>query len=271
MISIAHGDDFLLQDPFKIKTLILNDIQKIVVTNIIMKKLIIRIHKIDPNNIKVIHLGVDIKSNIVRESVSELRKKYEIDLSDFIILTVSRFYPRKGFITILEAIKSIINVHPNLPIKYFIIGDGDEREKIENLISKMELERYVTLLGDVSDKTRNHYYQLSDLFILVPEIKKKSIEGFGIVYIEANYFDLPVIGSNSGGVKMAIEDGKSGYLIDPNDFKGLSEKILFLYHNKNIRQNLGKYGHKRVLEDFNWEKNTKKYLEILKKILKEYN
>ena len=93
LITIGHGDDFIVQNPSAIKTLILNNIQKIIVTNRIMKNLLIKIHKVNSEKVKIIHLGVDIENSLVRESNLELRNEFGIQKNDFIIFTVSRFYP----------------------------------------------------------------------------------------------------------------------------------------------------------------------------------
>jgi len=270
MVTIAHGDDFLIKYPLNIKTFILQNIQKIIVTNKIMKKFITRIHNVSTNNVKIIHLGVNINDSIVEESIPELRNKFGINKEEFIILTVSRFYPRKGFETILRAIRLILDENRNIPIKYFIIGGGEEQKKIELLISQLNLEKIVTLLGEVDDSLKNKYFKLSDLFILVPELKKNSIEGFGIVYIEANYFKLPVIGSRSGGVKIAVEDQKTGFLIKPNDEVSLKERIMHLYNDEQLRCKFGEYGHKRVVDFFNWEKNSLIYRNVLKNTFNEF-
>lgn len=270
MVTIAHGDDFLVRYPLEIKTFILQNIQKIIVTNKIMKFFMMKIHNINPSKIKIIHLGVDINSSKITESKSELRDKFRIKKEDFIILTVSRFYPRKGFETILKSLRLILDENPNVPLKYFIIGGGEEQNNIEVLISRLKLEKFVTLLGTVDDSIKNQFFKLSDLFILVPEIKKNSIEGFGIVYIEANYFKLPVIGSRSGGVKIAVEDGKTGFLITPKDELSLKDKILYLFNNKDIRQDFGEKGHNRVLELFDWNKNVLTYRDVLKTTFEDF-
>jgi len=271
LITIAHGDDFLIRYPLKLKEFIIQDIQKIVVTNEIMKKLFLKIYKTNPNNVRVIHLGVNLENSEVKESIQELRKKHQISPNEFIILSVSRFYPRKGFETVLKAVKLIINEYHNIPIRYLIIGSGEEEKKIRNIIKTLNLDNNVELLGSLDEKLKNEYYKLSNVFVLVPEVKKDSIEGFGIVYIEANYFKLPVIGSRSGGVRIAVENGKSGFLIDPNNVEELKEKILFLYNNKNVCANFGDYGHNRVIKQFNWKDNALKYRELLKTTIREFN
>lgn len=270
LVTIAHGDDFLRRYPYKINEIILQNIQRTVVTNKFMRRLFLKVHNINPNKVKVIHLGVNIEDSIVKESIIDLREKFNIHPNDFVILTVSRFYPRKGFDTILKSIKLIIDENLNIPIQYIIIGSGEDENRIKQLISDLSIKSYVKLLGSVDEKVKNQYYKLSDVFILVPEVKKSSIEGFGIVYIEANFFKKPVIGTRSGGVRIAIEDGKSGFLIEPKDIESLKDKIVLLYRNKQLRKDLGQFGHERVKESFNWTKNTLIYQNVLKNVVKEY-
>jgi len=270
LITIAHGDDFLRRYPFKIKEHIFQNIQRTVVTNKFMRRIFLKVYNIDPNKVKVIHLGVDIENSEVKESIIELREKFKISQDEFIILTISRFYPRKGFDTVLKSVRLILDEYPNIPLRYFIIGSGEDEPKIKKMISDLKLNNCVELLGYLEDSFKNQYYKLSDVFILVPEIRKSSIEGFGIVYIEANYFKLPVIGSRSGGVRIAIENGKSGFLIEPKNERSLKEKIILLYKNKQLRKDLGQYGHERVVESFNWMKNAVIYKNLLKNVIKDF-
>ena len=129
-----------------------------------MKRLILKVHNIDPIKVKIIHYGVDIENSKVIESISELRSKYQISHDDFILLTVSRLYPRKGFETVLKAIKLIIEENPKIPIKYLIMGSGEEEQNIKKKIKELKLENYVKLLGRIDGYPKNQYYKLSDLF-----------------------------------------------------------------------------------------------------------
>ena len=270
IVTIAHGDDFLKRYPFKIKNYLFQNIQKTIVTNKFMKNLFLKIYNLNSNKVNVIHLGVDIEDSEIHESALELRRNFNISPDDFIILSISRFYPRKGIDTVLKALKLIRDENINIPIKYYIIGSGEDEPRIKKVISDLNLRDKVKLLGFIEESLKNKYYKLSDLFILVPEHRKNSIEGFGIVYIEANFFKLPVIGTRSGGVVIAIEDGKSGFLIPPKDEKSLKEKILLLYENKQLCKYLGQYGHERVVKSFNWTKNAIVYRDVLKNAIREF-
>ena len=269
LATIAHGDDFILQFPLKINNSIFQHIETIIVTNRIMKRLFKKIHNIDDSKINIINLGIDENKLELKETKLELRNNLNISPKSFIILTVSRLYPRKGFQTVLESLRLIINTKKDIPIKYIIIGSGEELNAIKVSISNLNLENYVELLGTVDDNVRNKYYKLSDLFVLIPEVKEESIEGFGIVYLEANYFKIPVIGSSTGGVRVAILNEKNGLLVSPGDVNDLKEKILFLYDNEKTRKEMGEFGFKRTLESFNWKNNILIYQKLLKRLIKK--
>lgn len=264
---IAHGDDFLIDYPLNVDSIIFQKIDKIIVTNKIMKHLLINIHKVSQEKVKIIHLGVDITESKISKTKKQLREKHHISQESFLILTVSRFYPRKGFQTVIRALNLLKEENPEILIKYYIIGTGEEKSKIEKLVKKLNLKDRVSFLGFVSERLKNEFYKMADLFVLVPEVKKGSIEGFGIVYLEANFFKVPVIGSYSGGVKIAVKDGKTGFLIKPNNEKKLKEKMVFLYQHEKLRKELGELGHKRVLKKFDWDKNAIKYRKLLNKLV----
>ena len=270
LVTLAHGEDFIRRYPYNINTTIFQNIEKIIVSNMIMKKLFLKVHNVREEKVKIVYRGVNIEKVNIEDSKAELRKKLNINHDDFIILTVSRIHPRKGINTVINAIKAIEKENIDIPIKYYIIGKGTEFERLKELVQKLKLENFVIFLGEINDEIRNQYYKLSDLFILIPEIRKDSIEGFGIVFIEANYFKLPVIGTKSGGVKMAIDNGKTGFLINSGDYESLKEKIMLLYNNNQLREQLGENGYNRVLEYFDWKKIAIIYQNILKKTIHQF-
>ena len=114
---------------------------------------------------------------------------------------------------------------------------------------------------------KKKYLKASDVFIMPSIAIKKSIEGFGIVFLEANFYKLPVIGTISGGITEAIENYKSGLLIKQNDLYGLIDAIIYLYENEEERKRMGEYGYNRVLNNYNWELLIDKYIQLFKEII----
>ena len=137
------------------------------------------------------------------------------------------------------------------------------------LAKKLNLEKELKFLGNCDLKTRNKFYKMSDLFLMPSITKKNEIEGFGIVFLEANYFKVPVIGTKTGGIIEAIIDGKTGFLINQNSLSDLIEKILFLLDNEKIRKDFGENGYKRVVEEFQWKNIVKDYIAFFEDLLSE--
>src|SRR3989344_2432501 len=144
------------------------------------------------------------------------------------------------------------------------------KRKGQDLVIKslINLKKIVNFNGEVNKKELNRIYSNCNIFVLPTKfIKPNDIEGFGIVFIEANSFSKPVIGGKTGGVIEAIENGKSGFLINPNSKKELINKIILLYKNRKILNKIGKYGRKRVIHKFYRKKNMK-FVEFLKDVYK---
>lgn len=153
-------------------------------------------------------------------------KEIRVDFDCNIIFSVGRLVERKGFQFVIEAIAMIKKQYPQ--IKYYIAGDGPYKNKLKELITKFQLEKNVFLLGRVSDEEKNDYMKKCGVLIMPSyDVKEeRTVEGFGIVFIEANQYGKYVIGNKSGGIEDAIIDGVTGVLIDCLDVKNVSDVIV---------------------------------------------
>lgn len=267
IISMAHGLDFLINSYFSLKHFYFKNIDKFIVSSNWIKRLLIKIQKVDENRIIIIHRGLNLKEYDIKESKSQLRTQLNISESTFVILSVGRHISRKNFGLIIKAIKQLKEKDPLMNIKYYSIGSGPLTSELKNLTKKLKLEDSIAFLGQCDATLRNKLYKLSDVFIMPSVTEKKNIEGFGIVFLEANYYKIPVIGSYSGGIIEAIVNGKTGLLIRPNDLNDLVDKISFLYKNKEERKILGENGYRRVIAEFNWDNIIDDYIEAFKSTL----
>ena len=268
IITIAYGLDFLKNNKYSFKSHYFRNTDKTILITHKTKEIIKEMHNIDEERLEVINVGVDINSLEVRETKTELQKEFGINKDEFVILSVGRHVPRKNFQLVLRALNELnrLNFRFKFRIKYYLIGDGEQTDDLKQLTIDLNLEKQVVFLGSCNINTRNKYYKIANLFIMPSITTKKDIEGFGIVFLEANYFKVPVIGTATGGMVEAIVDGKTGFLIEQNDIRDLVGKILFLYHNKPIRKKMGEKGHNRVMKDFKWENIIKKYIQLIKKL-----
>ncbi|MFX0032328.1 MAG: glycosyltransferase family 4 protein [Candidatus Hodarchaeota archaeon] len=267
IVTIAHGNDFLIRSPLSLKTFYFKNIDKVIVTNRRMKEIIKKMHHLKDKNLSIINLGINPQELLVEKSKEELRTELKVANDKFIILSVGRHNPRKRFDLVIEAINNIRNSHPNLNLKYLLIGEGEKTEYLKKLTRTLNLEKYIEFLGPCDNERRNKFYKLSDLFIMPSSTKKTNIEGFGIVFLEANYFKLPVIGTKAGGISEAIIDEKTGFLIKPDDLNELISKIMLFYNNPQKRIDMGEYGYNRVIKKFVWNKIIQDYLQLFKELI----
>ena len=127
------------------------------------------------------------------------------------------------------------------------------RQSLENLVAELALQKHVRFLGFVPDATLIDWYNAADIFIMPSRLgtgTDRGVEGFGIVYLEANACNTPVIGGRSGGVPDAVEDGLSGLLVDPQSPQDIADAIAKLLADPAYGRRLGEQGRSRVLKRF---------------------
>ena len=197
--------------------------------------------------------------NFPNTNINILKQEYA---GHKILLSVGRLVERKGHDIVIKSLPFLIQ--QKIKFKYIIIGDGINKKHLCELVKKLNLENYVIFKNHLSDAEVAKYYQLCDVFIMPSrETEDKDIEGFGLVYLEANSFAKPVIGGKSGGVEDAIIDGKNGFLVDPKDIQMTAQAILKLFQNRNLATNFGLYGQDRIKKEFQWSYRAKQLEAII--------
>ncbi|MEW4430057.1 MULTISPECIES: glycosyltransferase family 4 protein [Paenibacillus] len=207
---------------------------------------------IGEERIVIIPPGLNIgKLKSASSEDEDVRNKYDLH-GKKVLITVSRLVERKGHDITLRAIRHVTQHIPNL--KYVICGEGPYRSELERLVGLYALEDVVIFTGGIPDHELHQLYQCSDLFIMPSrDIKEKGdVEGFGIVFLEANYYRLPVIGGNSGGIPDAVKDHVTGYLVDPLDESEIADRIEQLVVDEELAQKLGENGYDWVINHCLW-------------------
>lgn len=110
-------------------------------------------------------------------------------------------------------IRAVALLAPELNLSYTIVGDGEDRDRLESLSHELGVADKVKFTGRVAVGELLTLYAHADLFVLTPVATDIDIEGFGIVYNEASASGVPVLGSSAGGAIDAISDGTNGILI----------------------------------------------------------
>ncbi len=159
-----------------------------------------------------------------------------------IVLTVGRLHPRKGQLLTLQALQSLA---PDVRsrIEYWIVGAPGKGGYGESLrIAAAGSDLAVKFLGNLPDDELAEVYDRADIFAMTSVNLQHSIEGFGLVYLEAAAHGLPVVAHDVGGVSEAVADGVTGLLVPPHRPAQLAAAFERLIHDENLRHQLGEAG-----------------------------
>ena len=143
---------------------------------------------------------------------SEARARYKPG-GERILLTVTRLYPYKGVDRMLESLPAILRAVPD--VKYLVVGTGPDQQRLQELATRLGLQAQVSFLGPVALAKIVELYNVADLFVMLSREEPPDVEGFGLVFLEAAACGLPSLGGRSGGIPDAIDEGRSGWLVDP--------------------------------------------------------
>jgi len=172
----------------------------------------------------------------------------ERDWQRLIVLTVGRLHPRKGQLHTLNALAAL---PPELRqrIEYWLVGSAATRgqgkhyeERLRERAVALAPELAVRFLGDVPDEELGAVYAQADIFALTSVAHGTSIEGFGLVYLEASAHGLPIVAHDIGGVAEAVSDGHTGLLVPPDEPDTLRDAFARLIEDAQLRTRLGAAG-----------------------------
>jgi phosphatidyl-myo-inositol dimannoside synthase len=223
---------------------------------------------VPPELVSVIPPGVDLERFSSRQELDDTQAELQLD-GKKIILFVGRLARRKGvkeFVqhSLAEIVREVPNslflVVGNNPAASLTHGD-DSLSEISAMVSKWGLESHVRIMADVNDDELVRLYRACDVVVLPALRATEDVEGFGIVLLEAAAAAKPTVAIRVGGIPDAVEDGKSGILVEPDDYRRLSRAIVELLNNPAAGSAMGKFAQQRVKEQFAWSKIIARYEE----------
>ena len=235
---------------------VLNNVETIVANSEYTKNLAISLG-VQQNKIVVINPGVD---KVYQLDIKTLKKvegllKYKSPR----LITVSRFDKRKNHEKIIMALRNLKQIYPD--IVYICIGYGDEEENIRKLVAELSLQGQVMFFKDISNDLKNSLIAKSNIFVMPSIIYKKSVEGFGIAYIEAAQYGVPSLGGKDGGASDAIEHQKTGLICNGTELDEVYSSINSMLENNKYLE-YGKAAKENSVK-FKWSKIVEEYKKIL--------
>lgn len=173
----------------------------------------------------------------------KIRQTYGIGDTATVLLSVGRLIKRKGFDRVIRNLPSLLA--QGVEVHYIICGRGAMQPELQTLATTLGVADRVHFVGFVPDQDLAHYYEACDIFTMLTtfEAEAGSVEGFGIVYVEAGYFNKPVLATRVGGVVDAVHHERNGLLVSADDDEGITHALIRLCRDPQLRKKLGHIGH----------------------------
>ena len=235
---------------------VLNNLEIVIANSQYTKDLAIN-NGVIKEKIKVINPGVNPVKELNKNSLGKVESLLKVKTPR--LITVSRFDKRKNHEKVIMALRNLKQQYPN--IVYICIGYGDEEQNLKKLVQELNLNSQVMFFKDISNDLKNALLAKSDIFVMPSTIHKTSVEGFGIVYVEAGQYGVPSLGGKDGGASDAINHDKTGLICDGNNLDDIYSSLNSMIENKKYLE-LGKNS-KEYVSKFEWQKIFEEYRKIL--------
>lgn len=210
---------------------------------------------ISKTHVEVVYNGVEPFKNSI-QSV-ELLKKYKKQ-GYFLVGNIGRLSEQKGMEYFIKSLPIILK--ENFKIKFFIVGDGEDKQSLKKLISSLGLEKDVILLGYRED-IQNIMNQL-DLIVL-----SSLWEGLPLTPIEAFSVGKTIIATGVDGTVEIVDDGFNGVLIEPKDSMAIAKNIMNLYKSPSKIKLFEENAYKKYEEEFSFKIFKRRYIEYYDKVI----
>ena len=235
---------------------VLNNVKTIIANSEYTKTLAIQLG-VQRDKITVINPGVDQIQKLNKKTLDKVENLLKHKSPR--LITVSRFDKRKNHEKVIMALRNLKQIYPN--IIYICVGYGDEEENIKKLVAELSLQSQVMFFKDISNELKNSLIAKSNIFVMPSIIHKKSVEGFGIAYVEAAQYGVPSLGGKDGGATDAIEHQKTGLICDGNNLDAVYSSINSMLENNKYLE-YGKAAKENSVK-FKWNKIVEEYKKIL--------
>jgi len=211
---------------------------------------------VNRDHIRVIRSGIDVERFRPRDRAAA-RSSLELDSNRSLVLFVGNLEPRKQLDVLLRALARVPEVRLAIVGTGESAGADDQTSMLQELTQDLGLTQRVRFVGRVDGTTLLHWYAAADAFVL-----PSSSEAQGIVALEAMASGLPVVASAVGGLLGSIEDGRTGYLVEPGAVEPLAQRLAALLADAQVRAAIGEAARHKVANDFTWHAAVQATVEV---------
>ncbi|MGE5170163.1 MAG: glycosyltransferase [Rudaea sp.] len=182
-----------------------------------------------------------------------------------IVLQLGRMVPRKGVDTVIRALGILTRRYSIRPLLAIVGGESPQPDPVRTpeigRLQRIALEEQVVddvrFFGQRPRSQLRYFYGAADVFVTMPWY-----EPFGITPVEAMACGVPVVGARVGGVQYSVEDGRTGFLVEPRNADALARRLAHVFSNPSIPRLLGKRARRRACELFTWERVSRALAEL---------
>jgi len=209
---------------------------------------------------RVIPNGVDLRR--IDRADGGARTELGIGPEDFVVGTVARLDATKDTITLARAFAKLYRLRQGAKLKLLIVGDGDQKVVIENFIAEQGLSAAVIFTGLRHDAPR--LYGAMNVFVL-----SSLSEGMPLTVLEAMSARLPVVATNVGALPELVEEGGTGFLVEPKDDQALAEKLAQFYSEPELARRFGEAARRKVEREYSLELMLRKYADLYLSVVRK--
>ncbi|MBA3921432.1 MAG: glycosyltransferase family 4 protein [Nostocaceae cyanobacterium] len=212
IVLVIYGIEAWHPSPSWLANKLLHKINGIISISEFTKKRFLNWAKLNDIQEHILPLTVNLESFTPAAKNHELVDRYHLE-GKTVLMTLGRLVSReryKGFDEIIELLPTLIQEITH--VVYMIVGEGDDRQRLESKAKYLGVEKFVIFTGFVPEAEKADYYRLADAFVMPGKG-----EGFGIVYLEAMACGIPVVASKIDGSREAVRDGLLGILVNPDN------------------------------------------------------
>ena len=203
---------------------------------------------------QVIRNGIDVR-RIDSADPSHAREELGFSSGDFVIGTVSRLDRTKDTITLLQAFDALTRMTDRRVVRLLIVGEGDERVRLERFVAEMSLAGQVVFAGERTDVPR--LLKVMDVFAL-----SSITEGMPITVLEAMSASLPVVVTGVRALPAMVIEGSTSYLVRPRDHVALAEGLAKIVNHPDSGRECGRAGRRKVERDFTLDQMLGRYRDL---------
>lgn len=235
-------------------------LDRIIAVSHFLKRELVRWYRLNPEIIRVVYNGVDLKRFSPELDGGKVREHYSLGKSSLVAF-VGRLEPYKGPQFLLEAIPYVLKEVPDA--KFIFIGSARfDLAKMGELARRPQVRKAVRFTGYVNDRTLPDLYASCDVFCY-PSLW----EGFGLTPAEAQATGKPVVAFRTCALPEVVQDGVTGFLVPPRDSIALAGAVVRLLRDSELRRKMGQEARSRAERMFSWERAARQTLRVYEEAL----